>query len=269
MVAYIHVQANLVQTAGVPEYTVVNNWYAQTTDLSGGLYTGAQSFLVALNAFYGSIGGYINADVSRTQSIYKVYDMALPKPNPPVIESPMTFSNMTAGRYYAPPEVALVGSFFSGMPSGSIPARRRGRVYIGPLAYTGSEHLHRPPTPIRTVLSSALNTLLLSSGSATDWTWSTFSRADAGGWFKPPSTNPPDFAKGMHNVVGGWVDNEWDTQRRRGLNSDARSNFGAAVTSVRLSLNVREELLPKRAEELQETHNPELDQAPSVTVPGP
>lgn len=90
-------------------------------------------------------------------------------------------------------------------------ARRRGRLYIGPLnvnAILGNT----PPYPLtdqfqQTMRQAAIN--MHDAADADGWTWSVWSRTDAV----------------LRPVVGGWTDNAPDTQRRRGFKASARVTY--------------------------------------------
>lgn len=101
----------------------------------------------------------------------------------------------------------MVLSFQADKVSGLPQARRRGRVYFGPLG-GAAEASGRPGT---TLLSAvvAFGAALLSESNLADWTWVVYSTVNNGG---APVTN-------------GWVDNSFDTQRRRGLEWTARTTF--------------------------------------------
>lgn len=105
-----------------------------------------------------------------------------------------------------PAEVALCGSYYAGTNS----PRRRGRIYWGPLKSTAGDMIEgefRPTVAARSSLRyamAALRTSLLSTNP-----WCVYSRAD----------------DALRTITNGWVDNAFDTQRRRGLAPSARSVF--------------------------------------------
>lgn len=82
-------------------------------------------------------------------------------------------------------------------------ARRRGGIYLGPLPLyaLASPSDPRPSTDLKDTLAAAAAFLL---GEAPEW--SVWSRADAT----------------LYPVVGGWIDNAFDTQRRRGPEMTSR-----------------------------------------------
>jgi hypothetical protein len=110
----------------------------------------------------------------------------------------------------APLEVCLCVSLTA---SGSGPIeRRRGRFYLGPLTYSVTNAISGvAPVPNATFLATVVNqteTLhgaLVSAGCP----WSVYSRVGNG-------ANP---------ITGGWVDNEFDTQRRRQVAATARTTL--------------------------------------------
>jgi len=77
-------------------------------------------------------------------------------------------------------------------------ARRRGRIYFGPLDQMAKNNDGDPTSNFITDLAVAAARLLATS-ITNGWTWGQWSRSDA-------SVNP---------VGGGFVDNRFDTQRRR------------------------------------------------------
>jgi len=109
-----------------------------------------------------------------------------------------------------PFEVALACSYYSlqpGVPRG----RSRGRIYIGPLNYgAGTITLHSgaPPTPASSFmeeLGTAAAELHGALGSY-DVTWGVYSRVD----------------EVLYPIEHGYIDNEFDTQRRRQVDATDR-----------------------------------------------
>jgi len=90
-------------------------------------------------------------------------------------------------------------------------ARRRGRVFIGPLR-AGASDQTSPPMRVHQDLQDDL--VLAAEALAVDmgadaWFWEVWSRAD----------------NVMRDVVGGFVDDAFDTQRRRGPAATSRTSF--------------------------------------------
>jgi hypothetical protein len=103
-----------------------------------------------------------------------------------------------------PQEVACCLSYSTYDDPERATPRRRGRIYVGPLG--GSVCQTDRPNPSVTAAVLDLGTAIATVGFANNLTWVMRSRAD--------------------NLYGKiesiWVDDSWDTQRRRGLKATAR-----------------------------------------------
>lgn len=165
------------------------------------------------------IANWLSARISRGAEACSVvtYDISDPKPRPPihVRQFSMPSASNTAS---LPDEVALVLSFH-GEPAAGIPqARRRGRIYLGPLwdgaATAAANEPSRPSTTLITQVQAAAVTLASTlNGENGAPQWIVYSRVSA--------NNAP--------VIGGWVDNAWDTQRRRGADPTTRNTWAVNV----------------------------------------
>jgi hypothetical protein len=97
-------------------------------------------------------------------------------------------------------DVALCLSFYSGR---NLP-RQRGRIYLGPFSSTDAGS-NKPPAALITALAG-MPAKFAAAGPATA-EWGIYSRTE-------------DTCRGVTNW---YIDNEWDTQRRRGFRSDSRT----------------------------------------------
>lgn len=193
---------------GLPEDVVVNTWHFQW--LIGSPAEGDFSDLrtrlgTFYNAIYSNTAGVGNAPWLRplinTMSVYNLDD---PEPRPPVHEStisltlgtPLTSSTVT-------PETALCLSYQADTLAGVPQARRRGRIFLGglqnPITAGTASSFPGVASTHRTIVANAAAAFLASS-TGDDWIWVVHSRTVAG---DAPVTN-------------GWIDDEPDTQRRRG-----------------------------------------------------
>jgi len=128
----------------------------------------------------------------------RLYDMAEPKPRE--IQGEFTNTTPTLGSTASGPrEVALCLSFYA---ERNLP-RNRGRIYIGP--WNAGAMLERPTASLISSLNS-LRTGLANIG-GTDVQWCVYS----------PSGTLPGATPAFKQVSAGWVDDEWDTVRSRGL----------------------------------------------------
>lgn len=194
-------QAVLMMDDGLFENAATNTWYFDSDD-----FTTLAPARDALLQFYIDIDGFMASNIDPSTSVIKWYEIngVLPT-GPPIIEQPMT--GFTPGPTSGPPEVALVMSFRSSVIPGSPPARHRGRVYLGPLGNIGAD---RPTTADVNGIAAAGQTLLDAVDPA------------PGGWLWMQHSPT---AASYSQVVNGYVDNEWDTQRRRGRKATLRTTF--------------------------------------------
>lgn len=127
----------------------------------------------------------------------KVYEETDPEPRP--IRGQAIREDAGGGGAPGPREVAICLSFYAVR---NLP-KQRGRVYIGPLTVTNMAE--RPSD----ALIAQIATLVprLDAINVSNFKWAVWSRVD--GIFQ--------------NVTNWWIDDEWDTQRRRGLKSTKRS----------------------------------------------
>lgn len=195
---------------GVGADAFVNTWYFRT--LAGN--TAAASAAEAngwLTTFYQAIDANFVSSMSGTPAVTKAYNLDDSMPRTPVYENSIALT-MT-GAIPLPPEVACCLSFRATYTSGVPKGRRRGRVYLGPFNTTNVDSNGRPASALRSAISTAAGALLTSSQASTTTVWQVHSQ------FVGESST--------QNVVGGWVDDDWDIQRRRGLELTTRSTFGA------------------------------------------
>lgn len=200
--ATYRMQCIIPMVSGVSKDAAQNVWYFTADDS-----TNLTNAVNALDAFYSSIDGVYSNLVATTGARMKVYDLADPEPRAPVLDVALSVSSV--GGDPAPTECAIAVSFQATRVSGAAQNRRRGRVYIGPLQKAAIHTDGRPTSSTISGLVTAADTLLTASKAASGWSWVVFSRA-----------NDAPVA-----VDNGWVDNEFDTQRRRGREATSRSTF--------------------------------------------
>lgn len=162
--------------------------------------------------FYGStfgsgvhVGAFLSKAISNT-ALVKYYNMGDPKPRVPIRTDTITLNRPTSGEVL-PTEVALVFSFQAERQSGESQARRRNRLYIGPLGQNACSDDGRPTAGFVAALAKAGRETLQASNASITWQWRVYS---------PTSGD-------THLVDNGWVDNAFDTQRRRGVAPTART----------------------------------------------
>lgn len=153
------------------------------------------------------VGECISPVVKRNSGACSVtaYDLADAEPRPPLEVRPFTLPAAT-GTGAIPLEMAACLSMHGTFPPGEVRARRRGRVFIGPLSTTAinagtASSMPTINSPLRNALVASAQKLKADIVAVNPLAyWSVWSRAD----------NAPV------EIVGGWVDDAPDTQRRRG-----------------------------------------------------
>jgi hypothetical protein len=199
--------------SGLPVDRTVNVWHFEGP---GSYVEDVDNAISLMNAFYtqisstqvNPIGYFLSPWVARaaTRTAYNM-DAAIPRvPTTEALTLPTS-----GGANGLPNEVAVCLSFEGAPPH---TARRRGRVYIGPLwngagvsvAATSASDGRVSDTLIHD-LTVAADLLMLPLGGVV--------------WVIRSSLPTPNYVP----VVSGWVDNAFDTQRRRGQASTARTVF--------------------------------------------
>lgn len=186
----------------IPANAATNTFHISAADVS--------NLEIANNAirdFYLAIDSEFSSLARLTDGLtWKSYDLADPEPRAPVTMGSANLS-LSAGDPL-PPEVALCVSFQAAPTSGVPQARRRNRIYLPFFKEAGNGADGRPTsTLIDTIVAAAEDLWDLSEASTDDWDWVVYS-----------PTNDT-----IYGIDNGWVDNEWDTQRRRGRPSTSRT----------------------------------------------
>lgn len=207
--ATARVQVSLDRRSAFPADVVTNTMHF--TSALGDFVdaTAAGELADAIDAFYLAFDERLGAPLAGTGTI-AVYDMAEAEPRVPVLERAIT--PLTVGVNSLPSEVAMCLSFRADIASGDNARRRRGRIYVGPLI-TGWSVVSAPlnePRPLTTYQDQVMNAAAANLSPVTGTSGMTlcvFSEADFSG-------GDPDLA--AYPVVEYWMDDAFDTQRRRG-----------------------------------------------------
>lgn len=216
------VRSVMTAASGLPRDVIVNDWafrlpgapVAQDyTDMFGWV----DDFFNDVGSTGTAVGSFISNFVNRgaTHSL-QAYTIAAGGLGSPVAEIDWLGPNAAGADNGLPTECAGVLSFHADLTSileeagATRPrARRRGRVFIGPLTLGGVTTTTQPymlGSGFRASLAAAGLKLRDDSGD----TWSVWSRTD----------------QTLRPVVAGWTDNAPDTQRRRGPRATVRSTWG-------------------------------------------
>jgi hypothetical protein len=221
--ALIRAQVNLRHINGLPEDVAINTFHFSTADI---LSTTLTAIVDAIEDFYITAGGaapalytFFSANQDDQGNEIKLYNLDDPEPRVPIFTVALTLPAQPSGDPL-PGEVAMCCSFQATPESGEIQARRRGRVFVGRLDKDCSS-AGRPTSSLVDSLVQQGAALLAASDASAVWSWIVFSRAHT----SSPSDPRPSYAQSFAVVEEGWVDNAFDTQRRRGLAPTERETF--------------------------------------------
>lgn len=205
----VNVRTIFPATSGIPEDTVTNSWHfdVRVDILSPDFIPKMVEINVALRDYYTSFSPFGSSLLSPDKCRIEGYVLSDPEPRQPRYDAP--FGNFTWGVNAAPTEVSLCMSYQAARQSGVPQARRRGRVYMPPMALNALGADGRPDVNVIDIINTAADTLLDASEAAADWDWIQYS--------------PTDLQ--MSDIDNGWVDDEFDTQRRRGRKATTRVTF--------------------------------------------
>lgn len=210
------VQHVLQHNNGLSQDQFVNNWY----------FTRIAPDHSALQAIAGIVRGFYTVDpagpssavitfmsgmVHGSNARVKIFNLDDAMPRSPVYEEFFTPSGSPMAGGNLPSELAACLSYEAAPASGVPLARRRGRMYIGPLANgcnasgAGSVEATLSTDVQQAITDSAQATA--AAAAAQSWIWCLHSPTSA--------LDPP--------IVSVWCDNAFDVQRRRGIKPSART----------------------------------------------
>lgn len=218
---HIYAQVRIPHSNGLPADAVINTFHFTGTDDVADMCTAIRE---RLTAFYNvvpsgatnSIKNYLSTELSITGTRVKMYDWDDPEPRAPVFDESLSLTSTTpVAQNNLPGEVALCTSYAAPAVSGQIASRRRGRLYIGPLnAGANLTTINIPSRPLpafRVALAEATEALAAASTLGARWVvWSRVNSSASG-------------------IERGWVDDAWDTQRRRGIQPTARLTWEVEI----------------------------------------
>lgn len=204
---------------GLPEDRFVNTFHFENADAYGDHIDAIELMLANFYFEVGAegppqtnaIGRYISPFVSRT-SEFRFYDLSTAIPRVPTVR-PFTLPT-TLGSEGLPEEVALCLTLHGAPP---VNARRRGRIYLGPFtvsSFTGATTV----TQCRPVPSLITDLQRAAARCADPVNFPV-------GWSIRSTVPTQNFVP----IVSGYVDNAFDTQRRRGPKAFARSTWVAGT----------------------------------------
>lgn len=218
------VQHMFNSASGMPEDAIVNTWHFNSSETAD--ETDGEIIANIVNKFYDTVTSPAAAAVMNYLATTgmaiprhrnKVYDMSQTPPRIPVYDATAITGASNAAQQL-PTEVAVCLSFNAAPLPGVDAARRRGRVYVGPL---NTNALTAGTGTVGTTVSFSMSQALCESGNrlrleaaAAGHVWCVYSRtAQAGG---------ATIDQYLSTVVSVWSDDAFDTVRSRGRKAGSR-----------------------------------------------
>lgn len=189
---------------------------------------GYDAIAARLDGFYTLISTVLHSDYDWAHARLKIYNYNLDPPRIPDYDEEMPISGTATTYNNLPSENAIVVSMEGAIVSGVNARRRRGRVYVGPLQMASGD-LDLIPTTMVDAFADAAETWLLTPEVGTVesqlavYSPYTHHNVPVGQKLTPEMEEDPTKLDDSFNpVVRIWVDNAWDTQRRRGRKATTR-----------------------------------------------
>lgn len=200
--ANLRVLCELNMTSGIATDKVVNTWHVTgpTTEQDQiNLVTAWKNFLLAIDEMFPET-------VAAGGHNVKIYNLADAEPRAAIRDEPVSGLTIPAVDGL-PSEMAICISYQGNRQSGVDQARRRGRMYIGPLRVSTCDTGYVADSYV-TLLINAFTDFVDELGTY-GFTFVVYSRMD----------------EAFVEVTNGWIDNAFDVQRRRGVDPTARTTF--------------------------------------------
>lgn len=187
-----------------PRQHIINTWHCTTVGASTPVEA-ATAFQTNLNTFYQAVDTYLSNELNGAVPRFRAFNLLELKPRQPIRDESMTA--LVAGGNMAPRELCLCVSYRAEYVSGVTPKRRRGRIYLGPLASSTLNTANGNATAAATnAINAAADALLEASKISASFSWVVYS---------PTSDANQHGEAGFYPVIAGWVDDNVDVQRRR------------------------------------------------------
>lgn len=203
--------------SGLPRDMAVNTFHFHQRGTIIGFPSSADQIIDSLEDFYFTMDSELGDPLIQRLTTkaytgkvtFKLYNMEDPSPRHPFMTSSRTASPMPS-EGTLPTEVALVASWQAKTESGKPQARRRGRIFFPAPGVTQADVSGRPKTQFIQALANRCQNLYEAwDDPLSAWEWVVWSTVN-----------------NDHSLVdNGWVDNSWDTQRRRGWRATGRTTW--------------------------------------------
>lgn len=206
-----------------PKASIMNTWHCVTVGATTPL-AACTDFVDDLDGFYQTVDTHFSQYLGGNVPFARCFDLNDPMPRQPILEQSLT--TLASASTWLPREIACCVSYKGTYISGVSPKRKRGRIYLGPLASatvdTANDGMFTSSF-VSAVRGAALALQTASAASST-YRWVVYSPTS------DPQRDNPAGGAGVDAdcwdaVTGGWVDDEIDIQRRRGVGSGLKNIF--------------------------------------------
>lgn len=217
------VRAVMSNANGLPEDAVINDFAFRWIGTGNPIESDLNEVAGVVSGFYrtgttsAAVGWWISETIDRGAT-HQLEVYSISAGGSPIYTTDWLGPPTVGATDNLPNEVAGVLSFHGDLTgvleeSGATRprARRRGRVFIGPLI-PAAVAISDPNPMLSTTFTATLRskaTAMYDDAETKDWRWCVWSRAN----------------DELYPVVGGWTDNAPDTQRRRGPKATGRNVF--------------------------------------------
>lgn len=222
MAQWYRCQVTIPHDSGLPEDAVVNTWHYMIPG-SGDREVLATDFEARLDGFYTAWVPTAAANPYDWNAMAtKHYDFLDDQPRIPFYTGVITAGTTSAAGYDMPAEVSICLSMKAAIASGDNARRKRGRVFLGPFINYGPADQAMTPSALADLISDAADTAFGSTGGSNTrlavYSPYTHHGVPVGERLDPDvyPENPEFLPAAFSEVVTIWVDNAYDTQRRRG-----------------------------------------------------
>lgn len=217
---FLRCQVTLNTVSALPKDQIVNTYHFNSDTSDPGNF---DAILLRMSQLYGQLDSYMSTIMTGVATV-RIYNLEDPEPRTPVFVNNIGFN--PDGGPTMPADVAICCSYQAVQQSGESPRRRRGRIFFGhpndscrgPLV--GSDITIHPNALV------GISTPFDALAAEDDPRWAVFSPTTAGpplgpnGAYTEAQLNPA-----FNDVTNGWIDNRFDTQRRRGGTPTARQTW--------------------------------------------
>lgn len=218
---------------GLPADSVINTYSFADSDEESRTTVG-NDIEARLASFYTAFKDYFSSAFDLTAATVKIYDMQEDQPRFPFHDQSLGIPASATSLSDWPREVSVCLSMEGARVSGANMRRRRGRVYLGPFQMPSGD-LDTVGSAFVSQVTTAADTDLLNPVSGNSdicvYSFYTHHNVPVGTKYDPDNPahaeDPSKLLLSFTPVAKMWMDDAWDTQRRRGRQPTFRTTITA------------------------------------------